>query len=198
MRSMVLATIGAALTLTGCIPRLYSAGTDIDVTGGDWVAPENDWPIATPPANIAGEGYDVGQVVPEFLLTDQFGADVSLWQFYGNVILLDISTIWCAPCQELASHAEDTWLDYRDRGFMHVTVLQEDLEGDPPDGADLNEWVEAFDLTTPVLADPDLQTGDAIRAGQFPTVLLINRDLVIVDRVGTTEDEVRRAIESEL
>ena len=38
------------------------------------------------PADLAGEGYEVGQVVSDFTLTDFYGQEVELYTFYGNVI----------------------------------------------------------------------------------------------------------------
>ena len=52
--------------------------------------------------DLAQEGFREGQVIPDMRLMDQYGDEVSAWQFYGMVIALDFSTEWCAPCQELA------------------------------------------------------------------------------------------------
>lgn len=185
-----------AAAASGCIPRLYSA--DGPAGPWSWTAPENTWPSSPPPEGTVGEGYDEGQIVPDFRLVDQHDDEVALWQFYGDVILLDISTLWCGPCQDLATHTEDTWSSYRDQGFVYVTVIAEDLEGDPPDAADLDTWVNGFGITSPVVADPDEVTVVALRNSTFPAVLVIGRDLTVVDRVGTTDAEVRAGIEAAL
>lgn len=185
------------LLAAGCIPRLYSSGTTD--SGGPWVAPENTWEQAEPPADLVGEGYEPGQVVPDFRLEDQFGDEVALWQFFGDVILLDVSTIWCAPCQLLAEDAEETWQEYREQGFVYVTVLQEDYEGNPPEADDLQLWVDLYELTAPVLSDPDLSgAGGALVNDQWPAVLVIGRDLRVIERVLPDDAEVRAAIEAAL
>ncbi len=184
-----------ALLTSGCIPHLETA-----VTKGNWAweAPDNSWPLTEPPEGTIGTGFNDGDIAPDFRLTDQFGDDVSLWQFYGDVILLDISTVWCAPCQELAADTADTYSDYKDEGFTYITVLQEDVEGGELNLAEINEWVDAFGIESPVLDDDAKEgTGGAISQGQFPAVLLINRKLRIVQRVSPpTDEEVREAIES--
>lgn len=38
------------------------------------------------PGDLAGEGYDVGQVMTDFALTDYYGQMVDLYTFYGNVV----------------------------------------------------------------------------------------------------------------
>src|SRR5687768_2227270 len=98
-----------AVISTGCVPHLYSSGGAGQPS--EWVAPENTWTVTPPPATLEAQGYGEGDVIPDFRLVDQHGDEVSLWQFYGNVILLDVSTIWCGPCQQLALETEHTWED---------------------------------------------------------------------------------------
>ncbi|MFT4627614.1 MAG: peroxiredoxin [Myxococcota bacterium] len=148
-------------------------------------------------------GFEVGRIVPDVGLPDQAGEPVSLRDFDGSVVLLDISTMWCAPCQELATHAEATFADYEPDGFMYITVLQEDVEGGVPKQPDLQRWADSFSITTPVLADggppEERTTGPAIVNGQFPAILVIGRDGSVVERVGATDDaSVREAIERAL
>lgn len=186
----------AALVLlfsVGCVPRLYG-----DVA--EWEAPENGWPASEPPADLVGGGWSVGDVAPDFRLVDQFGDTVSLWQFHGQVVLLDVSTMWCAPCQQLAEHTEETWQHYRDRGFLYVTVLQEDVQGGPPGLEGVQTWADTFGITAPVLEDGEkVGTEGAVRQGILPAVLIIGRDLRVQARVNPVTDEaVRKAIEAAL
>src|SRR5688500_8285864 len=102
----------------GCVPRLYTPESELVLA--DWEPPENSWETGAPAADLVGEGYAVGDVVPDFRLLDQHGDEVSLWQFYGSVVLLDVSTIWCGPCQDLAWDTEATWTDFRDEGFVYL------------------------------------------------------------------------------
>jgi len=184
-----------ALLTSGCIPHLESVAGQ---SKWSWTAPENSWELTDPPEGTIGTGFNDGDIAPDFRLTDQFGDEVSLWQFYGDVILLDVSTVWCAPCQELAKDTAETYHDYKDEGFTYITVLQEDVEGGMLDLEEVNEWVDQFGIDSPVLDDDEKEgTGAAISQGQFPAVLLINRKLKVVERINPPEDEVvREAIES--
>ncbi|MEQ1501365.1 MAG: TlpA disulfide reductase family protein [Myxococcota bacterium] len=187
-------TTGFAVVASGCIPHLYSDGAD---ALGPWTAPDNDWGIASPPAELAGTGFEVGQTAPDVRLVDQFGAEVSLWQFYGSVVLLDVSTMWCGPCQNLGESTEEVWSDYRDDGFVYLTVLQENLTyGDVTTG-DLNEWADTFGISAPVLNDTEKTV--PIPAG-YPTVSVIGRDMRVFERVNPPDDDsvLRGAIEAAL
>ena len=182
---------------SACTPHLTSEREE--VTGLNWEAPENTWPSNEPPATLRAEGYALGDVPHDFRMMDQHGDQVSLWQFYGNVILLDISTMWCGPCQQIARHVDETWNDYRDEGFVYLTVLPEDTEKNLADTDDLNEWAEAFDINAPILADHEGYGYAVEPTQQWPVLMLIDRKMTIVaDRLTPSDEAVRDAIESEL
>lgn len=189
------------LLLVGCAPRLYTDASDADTDGVDpaWTAPENTWPVGAPPEGLVGEGMDAGDVVLDVRGTDQFGDEVSLWQFHDRWVLVDISTMWCAPCQDLARGTEDLYQAYRDRGLVYLTLLHENVGNDPPTVDDLALWARmpeggegAYDLiTAPVVADPKGRSGSiqAIRANQYPVVLLVDTELKVEVRVEPPTEE---------
>lgn len=198
MRSSLLA---ATLAL-GCTPVLSTPG-GAEVEFSDYAAPENSWPVGeAPPASLAAEGFGTGQVVPDMRLMDQHGDEVSLWQFYGMVVALDISTIWCGPCQALADEVDAVQADYEDEGFIYLTMLPEDGEGQIPELEDLEYWAELHEITAPILADDQGYSYDVVVPGKdaFPAVVVIGRDMrVHTDRVQPTQDEaIRLAIEAAL
>ncbi|MEZ4319774.1 MAG: TlpA disulfide reductase family protein [Myxococcota bacterium] len=192
----MVARIVPLVVLAACTPRLYtSGGTD---TEWSWEAPANDWPTAAPPEGTRGQGLSVGQTVPDLRLADQFGNEVSLWQFHGRVVLVDISTMWCAPCQELANSTESTQQRFGADEFVYTTVLQENVESQPPTTDDLNVWADFFGITAPVLADGEKITGSAVQNGQYPALLLIGPDLVVHERINPVDEATVDAAIEEL
>ena len=93
--------------------------------------------------------------MPNWSASDEaiVGEEVSLWQFCGQVIVLDFSTMWCGPCGTLAEDVDHTWKQFRDEGFMYITVLTQNDVSQIPDNEDLNTWVDTYDITAPVLSD---------------------------------------------
>jgi len=52
------------------------------------------WPRGPVPADLESTGQDVGDIADDFRLLDQFGEEVSLWSFYGQVILIENAAEW--------------------------------------------------------------------------------------------------------
>ncbi|MDP2304783.1 MAG: TlpA disulfide reductase family protein [Pseudomonadota bacterium] len=191
------------LLLAACIPDLTSPPGSEEVKGEDWVAPENSWGLCKePPASLVGEGLGVGEVAPDFRLADQHGAEVSLWQFHGCTVVLDFSTGWCGPCQDLAEEAQSIADEYRDQDVRYVTVMPQNVEGDVPDQDFLVEWGEDFGLFEPILLDDEGYTYELVVPGSdrgFPAVLVIDAEGVVAADISEISDTtIRAAIEDEL
>lgn len=191
------------LTTMACTPVLTTPPGADEGDASDWTAPENSWGLCEgPPPSLVAEGLAVGEVAPDFLMLDQYGAMVSLWQFHGCTVVLDFSTGWCAPCQDLAAEAQSVADDYRDRGLRYVTVMPQNVEGDVPDQAFLADWGEAFGLHEPILQDAEGYTYDLVTPGGargFPAVLILDANgVVAVDLSPVSDETIRRAIENTL
>ena len=67
------------------------------IGGGAEYGPENSWWHAMEsdvPADLEGTGYGEGDIAYNFQLNDQFGDEVELYQFYGQVVVLDVYAEW--------------------------------------------------------------------------------------------------------
>lgn len=185
------------LLLTACIPELTSPGGKVAEV--DYAPPDNAWPAAESIPAMEGEGYEDGELVDRQFLPDQNGQTVDLWQFYGHVWVLDVSTIWCQPCQDLARDLQETADHYADEDFVYLTVLAEDMEGDVPDTEDLNFWAESWGILDQPIAADDAGFSGVLTGGTYPLVLVIGRDLRVAGRVTVADDAlVREAIEAAL
>ena len=182
------------LLALACAPQLYSA------EGTVWQAPENNWPATDQlPEEFKGEGFSVGQVVPELVAIDQNGDEFSLWQFYGQVVILDISTMWCAPCQDLAEEVDETWKHYQDNDLMYLTVLPQNLDGEPPTVPQLNFWTDSFGITAPVVSDDKDWYLGAVPNNTFPQIMVIGRDMRIFARdIAASDPEIRGVVDEYL
>ena len=193
-----------SVTSAACTPELTTpdgAGGGDGLSGADWEAPENAWHgVDTVPSDLEAGGWAEGQVAPDFRLVDQNGDTVSLWQFYGDVIALDLSTMWCGPCQLLAREVDEVQEDYEAEGFIYITLLPENVDGEVPSVENLNEWAERNSVSAPILSDGDGHAYDIVPDKIWPHVMVIGRDMRVVESqvLPAADASIRLAIEDAL
>lgn len=149
------------------------------------VGPPNSWPHALtseiPPWGILGEGWDDGMISLDFVGVDQFGDEVSLWQFFGNVVVINLAQDACGPCRDATTAHEDFWVD--DGAALPIitlTVLVATPDGLPATGAQAAEWAGFNFATHPVVADT---AGTLTQWASYgvPGAVLIDWDMRIIE-----------------
>ena len=129
--------------------------------------------------------YKVGSRICDVKLIDQYDQYWQLYDHHGSIIVLDISAMWCVPCQAAASNMLAEQDAYQNDNVIFATILLQDLVGQPPTLEGIQMWANVFDLTTsPVLmGDISLVDPKGIKGFDvdvFPTILIIDRDMHIV------------------
>lgn len=148
-----------------------------------------------------GSGVElIGDRAPDFALEDQNGREQRLSDQAGSVVVLDFAAMWCLRCRDAAVELQALHEDRAADGVVVWSVLFDDVDGDDPGRADLNEWIETWGLTHDVLADRDEETFEAWGAGHQPVIFVIDGDRVVTwtdDGPGHTE-EIEAAIDAAL
>jgi thiol-disulfide isomerase/thioredoxin len=118
-----------------------------------------------------------------FTLQDQYGNDVSLYDFYGDTIVVDFSVMWCAPCMNAAGEVQAIADAYEDEGLTYLTVLMETTSGDPPTTADCQIWSTDYGISEPVLAGSrsmiDYSAVEGWNITGWPTFFFITDEMVL-------------------
>lgn len=170
--------------------------------GAEWEAPDNRWPSQAPPADLVAGGYDEGDVPPDVRMPDQFGDEVSLWQFYGNLVVVNVAPMWCAPCQDLAAGVEPMMEEYEGESVVFIELVAETVEGETPTMSDAEEWAETFGIeSSPVLADTSGFYVNFSQGGAYPVVVGIGADMVVFEGGFVPvdgEDDIRAFIDANL
>lgn len=117
---------------------------------------------------------------------DATGAPVSLQDYKGSVIILDVSAEWCPPCNADAVPLENLYQKYKAQGLKVVTCLSQDRSGNHAAQSVLANWV-AKGLTYRVMNDTSASTPNAGVAestyvnvtNAFPTIVIIDKAFVI-------------------
>jgi predicted small secreted protein len=162
---------------------------------------EGGWPYNPDKDSMSagswGIGANVGQRFPRWMVQDQFGDLVDFYDLAnaGVPIVIDVSAVWCGPCNQLAD-----WLDGANNGMVAgaeaireavwaheiiwVTAIYEDGTGSPADASDVGGWYSAYP-TEGVLVAPDGagQVVSLVNPPGIPSLSLLNPDMsfAIVD-----------------
>ena len=148
-------------------------------------------------------GYELGDIACNFTGRDQFNNIINLEDNYGDVVVLDFSTMWCGYCQVSAPIGNEIYLEYKDQGFNWITLLIEDSSGEVPNIYDQQFWAGYFELDYPIVASSreiiDYNSEEGYSLTSWPTFMVLDRDLRIsYIQKGWGEPAIRNEVEEYL
>lgn len=127
--------------------------------------------ISNPPAGPAGL---TGERAPVYSLRDDAGAAVSLAQYRGRVVVMNLWATWCPPCRAEMPELQRFADAYASRGVIVVGVNQ----GESAERA--RAFARSLRIEYPIWLDDRQQYGRAFTALGLPTTVVIGRDGVVV------------------
>jgi thiol-disulfide isomerase/thioredoxin len=171
IRKLVL--LFASIALTACASCSQNLKSENDTSGES--SEENSfvtWDTCS---------QNIGDHPCNFTLEDQNGNSVSLYDFYGDTIILDFSAMWCGPCNAAASEVQSVADDYENLSYL--TVLIETAQGASPTADDCNDWANTYGISEPVLAGSrsmvDYSSASGWNITGWPTFYFITDEMVL-------------------
>ena len=129
----------------------------------------------------SGGALKEGQAAPDFQTTTLDGSIVSLSDYRGKKIILNLWATWCGPCIEEMPHIQEYYEEEADKD--NVEVLAVNLTS-MDNGIDrVESFVEDYGLTFPILMDESGQLGDQFQAIAIPTTYILNEDGLITKKL---------------
>jgi len=134
------------------------------------------------PARNAGQANDplIGHSAPNFSLAalnpDQHGT-ISLSDFKGKPVVLNVWSSTCAPCGLEAPLLEQQWQRVRAQGVVFLGIDFQDSQG----GA--QKFLQQYAVTYPNVMDASGTTTLDYGVVGLPETLFINRQGIVVSRV---------------
>ena len=136
-------------------------------------------------------GYGLGDVACDFESIDQYGQQVSLSDYRGGIIILDLTIEQCATCKEAAKNQNNLLNDLNNPNITWLTVVFQNKSGNEVTVDDCFAISEQNNLTNPVLIGDHDIINDAYLVTGWPTYYIIDKDMVIVDHIaGWDEDQI--------
>jgi peroxiredoxin len=115
---------------------------------------------------------------PDFTLPDLDGKMVSLADYKGKVILLNIWATWCPPCVEEMPSMEKLYQELKEEGF-EILAVSVDASG----AKVVTPFMKKHKLSFPALTD----TGGAVKSiyqtTGIPESFIIDKDGIIVEKI---------------
>ncbi len=126
-------------------------------------------------AQLLAQG--VGDTAPDFTLKGLDDSLVSLHQFAGHPILIDIWASWCPPCREETPWVVEAWDRYRESGLIVLAINARNVE---TTGRAMRRFVSEFKMEFPVLLDEKGRVQKLYGLKTLPYMVFIDSNGVIV------------------
>jgi len=120
-------------------------------------------------AAAVGPSAMVGQTAPVLDLRDDHGNAVSLAQYRGKVVVMNLWASWCPPCRAELPDLQTVAQEYAKDGVVIVGVNQ----GESPQRA--AAFAQSLDIHFPIWIDDAQRYGRVYAALGLPTTVVIDR-----------------------
>ena len=154
---------------TGLLIFLFGAGITILFI---LIGNNTDFTFTKPPA-IA-----VGAVAPDFSFPDLEGKTISLSDYKGKLVLLNIWATWCRPCVDEMPSIEKLYNKFKQEDFK-ILAVSIDTQGKKA----VDPFMKFHELTFTALLDPRGTIQRAYRATGIPESFIIDKNGIIIDKV---------------
>lgn len=149
--------------------------------------------VALPAAAFNFAPADEPKPVPELGFVDAEGEELSLEDFRGRVVVLNLWATWCAPCRREMPSLDRLQAQHGGED-LHVLPLSQD-RGDSLDA--IRQFYDEEGVETlGIYRDPDSNASRELRAPGLPTTIVVDRAGREVGRVlGHAEWDSAEAVE---
>lgn len=106
---------------------------------------------------------------PELNLTTLGGDPVSLSDYLGKVVLVNLWATWCPPCREEMPTLQAFYEKYKSDGFVLIAINQGETL------PQVNPFVTEFKLTFPIWLDTGSEAGRVFETMNLPSSYVIDR-----------------------
>ena len=119
-----------------------------------------------------------GIQAPNFTFPDLKGERISLTDYKGKVVLLNIWATWCPPCVEEMPSMEKLYGEFKDEDF-EILAVSIDTSG----ARIVAPFMKKHGLSFPILLDPDGAVTDLYGTIGIPESFILDKEGLIIKKV---------------
>ena len=119
-----------------------------------------------------------GMPAPDFSFPDLEGKTVSLSDYKGKLVLLNIWATWCKPCVDEMPSIEKLYNNFKDNDF-EVLAVSVDTQGEKV----VDPFMKLHNLSFKVLLDTEGTIKNIYRTTGIPESFIIDKNGVILEKV---------------
>lgn len=141
-------------------------------------------------------GLEKNEVAPDFELRSLSGESVKLSDYRGKKVFLNFWATWCPGCKFEMPHMENYYRQYKD--LDNIEVIAVNMTKDERRIEKVQEFVDSYELTFPVLLDHENRIKSLYKVLAYPTTYIINEEGIIIDRLSGSveENEIKELIDN--
>lgn len=148
---------------------------------------------------------EIGKNAIDFKKVDANKDTLTLSQFRGKYVLLDFWATWCVPCREKTPHLIELYKKYRNKGFEIVGIADDDyraevwkkaIKDDNIPWKNILRGQDKAKIMAGIKNPADLSELFDIHV--LPTLILIDKDGLIIDRFIGNEKAENERLETKL
>lgn len=141
---------------------------------------------------LKSDSLSPGKPAPNFILKSNTSKEISLKDFKGKLILIDVWATWCGPCKKDIPNIQNLQNIFHDVTFLFISI-----------DSDEEKWKEYLDEhqmgSSINLISNDSSFKELYRISGIPRYILINKDGFIINAFmehyeGAIEKELRKVV----
>lgn len=133
-------------------------------------------------------GLNNGDTPPDFTLMNLEGKEVTLSELRGKKVVLNFWATWCPPCKAEMPHMQNYYEKYAKKDNVEILAVnltsgERDVTADAKIDTVMT-FRDAYELTFPILLDPENEAGSEYQVITIPTTFFI-------DSTGTIQQSIQ-------
>ncbi len=138
----------------------------VALIGGAWIQASR---VPSEDESVAQVAARVNFQAPDFALTTLEGKSITLGEYRGKIVLINFWATWCPPCRAEMPELNAVAQAHRDQLIVLAINNGETIER-------VQSFVAEFQLTFPVLLDPDGAVASKYAVLGLPTSFFVDRN----------------------